>query len=78
MSELEGGILILAIFLAGVALYFLPWLVALGRSNRNTVGIFILNLLTGWTLLGWVASFIWAFVGENKRGDVKNITSTRP
>ena len=38
-------------------LYFLPTLVA-RKSKRKAV--FGLNLLTGWSLLGWLAAFHWA------------------
>lgn len=57
-------ITILLIF--GLGLYFLPWLIALGRGNKNTGGIFLLNLLLGWTLLAWIVCFVWAFVGKSE------------
>src|SRR3989338_5288525 len=56
-----GVILITSVILA---LYFMPWLIALGRNSKNASGIFVLNLLLGWTLLAWVVCFVWAFVGE--------------
>ena len=39
-------------------LYFLPTLCA--RKHHNRDAIFALNLLLGWTLLGWIAALIWA------------------
>lgn len=39
--------------LIGVAIYFLPSLVAAGRHAHNTAGIFMLNLFLGWTGIGW-------------------------
>lgn len=47
-----------------LAIYFLPWFIALGRHCRNTVAIFCLNLFLGWTLLGWVGALIWACVDD--------------
>ena len=41
-------------------LYFLPTLVARRSGHRNFEAIFLLNLLLGWTFLGWVAALIWA------------------
>jgi len=41
-----------------VFLYFLPAI--LGRDKSDATGIFLLNLFLGWTLIGWVAAFIWA------------------
>ena len=43
---------------AGLALYFLPTIV--GRDKRNAGAIFTLNLLLGWTLVGWVVALVWA------------------
>jgi len=54
----------IALIIAGVLVYFLPWLVALGRGKRNTVSIFVLNLLLGWTLVGWVVSLVWATTND--------------
>ncbi|MBP7215933.1 MAG: superinfection immunity protein, partial [Candidatus Omnitrophica bacterium] len=36
-----------------VVLYFLPSLVAFLRQHKNKLAIFLLNLLLGWTILGW-------------------------
>ena len=46
----------------GVALYFLPSIVAARRKHANNLiwGIFLLNLFLGWTFLGWLAALIWA------------------
>lgn len=40
-------------------LYFLPTIVASHRGH-NVTGILILNLLLGWTIVGWWAILIWA------------------
>ena len=39
-------------------LYFLPAIV--GSNKRNYNAILILNLLLGWTLIGWVIALVWA------------------
>jgi Superinfection immunity protein len=44
----------------GVGLYFLPSLVAAARHAHNTGGIFIFNLLLGWTGIGWFIALIMA------------------
>ena len=45
-------------FLILTALYFLPSII--GRDKRDAMGIFLVNLLLGWTLIGWVVAFLWA------------------
>jgi hypothetical protein len=47
-------------FLSGLALYFLPGLEAINREHNNQFSIIILNLLLGWTLVGWVVAYVWA------------------
>jgi hypothetical protein len=41
-------------------LYFLPGAFAAHRGHPNKGAIFVLNLLLGWTFLGWAAAMIWA------------------
>ncbi len=42
------------------AFYFLPTLIAFLRQHKNKLAIFLLNLLLGWTVLGWVVSLVWS------------------
>jgi Superinfection immunity protein len=57
-SPMIGALGFAAYFL--LMCYFLPAIVARCRAHRNTMAIFMLNLLLGWTLLGWVAALVWA------------------
>ncbi len=47
-------------------LYFLPWMIALIRGHHNAGAIFLLNLLLGWTLIGWLFAFIWSFTSVRR------------
>ena len=49
--------------IVALAVYFVPIMVASNRNHPNATAIFFLNLLLGWTFLGWVASLVWAFSG---------------
>lgn len=49
-------------FTAFVTLYFTPSIVAFYRAKPSRYSIAFLNLLTGWTIIGWLAAFIWACV----------------
>jgi hypothetical protein len=55
--ESVGMFLMLAI---GVALYFLPLIIASIRQHPSAVAISALNLLVGWTFIGWVAALVWS------------------
>jgi hypothetical protein len=41
-------------------LYFIPTIVAAMREHHQRGAIFVLNLLLGWTLLGWVVALVLA------------------
>lgn len=50
-SFLLPGILLLLL------VYFLPSIVAWYRKTLHLANIFLLNLLLGWTIVGWVIAF---------------------
>ncbi|HHM5667163.1 superinfection immunity protein [Pseudomonas aeruginosa] len=56
-SSLLLGFVLLA---GGVVLYFLPAVIAENRKHHNKGAITVLNLLLGWTFVGWVAALVWA------------------
>jgi len=45
----------------GMLFYFLPSILARGRNHHNTGAVFVINLLLGWTLVGWAVALAWAF-----------------
>lgn len=63
--ELLGGSYMEVLLLFAFILYFLPFIVAANR-NRQPGAIFILNLLLGWTLVGWVVALVWACTSEQE------------
>jgi uncharacterized membrane protein YqaE (UPF0057 family) len=66
LSEVDvGGLLWAAIFLG---LYLLPALVAKQRGHHNAAAIAVLNILLGWTLLGWIGSLVWACTAVRDQG----------
>ncbi|WP_128699313.1 superinfection immunity protein [Candidatus Velamenicoccus archaeovorus] len=54
------SLLELALIVLMIVFYFLPTLVAYFRQHKNILAIFVLNLLLGWTVLGWVGSLVWS------------------
>jgi hypothetical protein len=42
------------------ALYFIPAIVARNRHHRQRQAILVLNLLAGWTAIGWIVALVWA------------------
>ena len=63
-----GAIVGLAIALACIAFYFLPAIIG-GKRRINASGaLFFVNLLFGWTVLGWFLCLIWAASGATRWG----------
>ena len=48
------------IFASLVLLYLTPMSIAHRRSHPKANSIEVLNLLLGWTLIGWVVALVWA------------------
>jgi threonine/homoserine/homoserine lactone efflux protein len=46
-------------------LYLLPWLEAWRRGHSKTSAIGVLNILFGWTFIGWGIALVWAFTEQN-------------
>ena len=58
---------LLALFWPLLCLYFLPLVVACCRHHPQALAIGMLNLLFGWTMLGWAAALIWACTAVRPR-----------
>ena len=56
------GLLEISLVVLIFAFYFLPTLIAFLRQHKNKLAIFLLNLLLGWTVLGWVVSLVWSVI----------------
>ena len=38
--------------------YMLPWAIAAVRGTRNSWTVFWVNLLLGWTVIGWIVALV--------------------
>jgi hypothetical protein len=47
-----------------LVLYFLPSIIALVKSKRDTLAIFLLNFFLGWSVIGWIIALVWAAKSE--------------
>jgi ABC-type transport system involved in cytochrome c biogenesis permease component len=50
--------LVFLVVLLGI--YLLPTWIAFGQKHHNRGAILALNLLLGWTLLGWIGALVWS------------------
>ena len=57
-KEIDMEMFVLLVILAVV--YFAPTIIAVRGDHKNQGAIAVLNLLLGWTFLGWVAAMVWS------------------
>jgi hypothetical protein len=43
-----------------LVIYMLPTLVAYSREHPHRAVLAVFNIFLGWTLIGWIAVFLWA------------------
>ena len=67
------GLLLLA---AAAALYLLPAIVAWRNNHSKIVAITVLNILLGWTALGWVVALVWSCAEIRSRPRAYKYTPT--
>ena len=48
----------------GLAIYFVPTIIAAIRRSKGILGIILLNIFAGWTFIGWIIALIWSLVGQ--------------
>lgn len=57
----KGGQATLAWVLTACTLgYLLPWAVAATRGKSNTGSILLINVLLGWSVIGWIVALVMA------------------
>jgi hypothetical protein len=55
IADAGGGVLLVV-----VALYFLPTIIAAARKVPSVGSVVVINVLLGWTLIGWVVALAMA------------------
>lgn len=46
----------------GLALYFVPTIVVIVKKHPQRNAIIALNILLGWSFIGWVGALVWALM----------------
>ena len=82
MKELGGLVFVILVFAVCVYLYFIPTIVANKRGRKNKGAIFVLNLLLGWSFVGWVVALVWAAkeddgAAASVQPDIENAPATK-
>jgi len=45
-----------------LVLYFAPAIIAYLRGHKQREAIGVINLVLGWTMIGWVVCFAWSLL----------------
>lgn len=48
-----------------ILIYLIPTFISYRRNHQNKVSILVLNILLGWTVVGWVISLVWSLMKVN-------------
>jgi hypothetical protein len=68
-----GGVamllLVLVVLAIGALVYFLPSIIGSKRQVNNSGWLFVVNLLFGWSGLGWIVCMLWAVCGQTRAQD---------
>jgi membrane-bound acyltransferase YfiQ involved in biofilm formation len=57
-------ILGLVVLFVAFYVYFAPAIIANAKGHRNFPAIAAVNVLLGWTFLGWVVALVWALTRD--------------
>lgn len=60
------GIWEFAIIIPICVIGYAPIIIASIRRTKHILGIVLLNILGGWTVVGWVIALIWSIRDEKK------------
>ena len=66
-AALLGLLLVVALITGGSLLYLIPSIIAITRNHPNMASIIVVNLLLGWSFVGWVISLAWSLTNETRR-----------
>ena len=66
MTEFSFTIFSLAFIALVIVLYFLPSFIAYKRELASLAPLFVVNLLLGFTVIGWFACLLWAALGQTR------------
>jgi Superinfection immunity protein len=50
---------------------FVPSIIPLTRRYRLVAAIVLLDILLGWTLLGWIIALVWSFTGDSNHQKIQ-------
>lgn len=66
LSPENKPLFVFLFFGAGFLVYVLPSIIALARRHPSAIAIILVDLVFGWTVLGWLLAFFWSLLSSPK------------
>lgn len=57
-------IIILGVLLLALVIFLLPTVIAFGKGHKYSWMILFINVVFGFTLIGWFGALIWSIAGD--------------
>ncbi len=57
MTSVSASAVFVVVGLTGIAFYLTPSIIASRRQTRGTLTVIAINVVAGWTIIGWVTAF---------------------
>lgn len=61
---IEGSLFVIVFLFFGLSIYFFPLVVAINRGTAEKSVIFFVNLVLGWTVIGWCFAMLLACTAQ--------------
>ncbi|MBN6741407.1 superinfection immunity protein [Acidithiobacillus sp. MC6.1] len=73
MDTTSGTMIVITIgVLVSALIYLLPALLAFAMGHPHPWGVLLVDLVLGWTIMGWIAALVWALWQSADDGDFDN------
>ena len=65
-EDFREGIMLGGFYLVASLIYFMPAILAHQNSHHQARAITVLNVVAGWTFVGWVVALVWVYIKPNR------------
>jgi T4 superinfection immunity protein len=65
-DSLDLALWVVLVVAPALIVYFIPSFMAHWRRKENLMAIVTLNLLAGWTVVGWIGALVWALTLDRR------------
>jgi hypothetical protein len=69
MDAFVAIFVVLGLLLGLLGLYLLPAILGTSRHVANVEVLWLVNILLGWTVIGWLVCVLWAATGRTAEED---------